>query len=263
MAHSHESAGRISEAESTYKQAAALRPDYWDGIEELGLFYDRHERYPEAIEQLRRVVQLTPDNAQAFSNLGAIYIDTSDPKFRSDAEAALNKSIELSPSYSAYANLGSLYYDDKRYTEAASMMERALQINPENYLVWNWLMNAYEWLDQKEKVAAALEKAFSLASRDAELKPRDATSHAVLAYLSAKKKLPEKAQSNLQTSLILAPDDPDILEDAACTYELLLDRPRAIEEAEKALQKGYTLERMKNDPVLRGVVSDPTFHPHK
>ena len=263
MAHSHESAGRISEAESTYKQAAALRPDYWDGIEELGLFYDRHERYPEAIEQLRRVVQLTPDNAQAFSNLGAIYIDTSDPKFRSDAEAALNKSIELSPSYSAYANLGSLYYDDKRYTEAASMMERALQINPENYLVWNWLMNAYEWLDQKEKVAAALDKAFSLASRDAELKPRDAASHAVLAYLSAKKKLPEKAQSNLQTSLILAPDDPDILEDAACTYELLLDRPRAIEEAEKALQKGYALERMKNDPVLRGVVSDPTFHPLK
>jgi tetratricopeptide (TPR) repeat protein len=124
-------------------------------------------------------------------------------------------------------------------------------------------MNAYEWLDQKEKVAAALDKAFSLASRDAELKPRDAASHAVLAYLSAKKKLPEKAQSNLQTSLILAPDDPDILEDAACTYELLLDRPRAIEEAEKALQKGYALERMKNDPVLRGVVSDPTFHPLK
>jgi hypothetical protein len=37
--------------------------------------------------------------------------------------------------------------------------------------------------------------------------------------------------------MYLAPDDPDILEDAANTYELLLDRARAIEYAEKALQK--------------------------
>ena len=259
MARSHESAGRISEAEATYKQAAALRPDYWDGIEELGLFYDRQEKYPEAIEHLRRVVQLTPDNAQAFSNLGAVYIDTNDPKRRPDAEMALNKSIELNPTYFAYANLGSLYYDEKRYSEAASMMEKALQMNPENYLVWNWLMNTYEWLKEEDKAAAALEKAFSLASREAELKPRDATAHAVLAYLCAMKKLPEKAQSHLQTSLILAPDDPDILEDAANTYELLLDRARAIEYAEKALQKGYALERMENDPVLQGVVSDPKF----
>ncbi|HEV3511048.1 MAG TPA: protein kinase [Candidatus Sulfotelmatobacter sp.] len=259
MARSHESAGRISEAEAAYKQAAALRPDYWDGIEELGLFYDRQAKYPEAIEQLRRAVQLTPDNAQAFSNLGAIYIDTNDPKLRPDAEMALNKSIELSPSYFAYANLGSLYYDEKRYSEAASMMEKAVQMNAENYLVWNWLMNTYEWLNQKDKAAAALERAYSLASREAELKPRDAASHAVLAYLSAEKKLPGKAQSNLQTALILAPDDPDILEDAACTYELLLDRPHAIEYAGRALQKGYALERMENDPVLQGVVSDPQF----
>jgi len=259
MARSHEAAGRISEAEVTFKQAAALRPDYWDGIEELGLFYDRQGKYPEAIEQLRRVVQLTPDNGQAFSNLGAVYVDTNDPKFRLDAEMALNKSIEINPSYFAYANLGSLYYDEKRYSEAASMMERALQINAENYLVWNWLMNTYEWMNQKDKAADALEKAYSLASREAELKPRDAAAHAVLAYLSAKKELTGKARSHLQTSLILAPDDSDILEDAACTYELMLDRPRAIEYAEKALQKGYALERMKNDPVLQGVVSDPQF----
>jgi Tfp pilus assembly protein PilF len=141
------------------------------------------------------------------------------------------------------------------------MMEKALQINAENYLVWNWLMNNYQWLKEEDKAAAALEKAFTLASREAELKPRDPAAHAVLAYLSAMKKLPEKARSNLQTSLILAPDDPDILEDASNTYEVLLDRPRAIQYAEKALQKGYALDRMQNDPVMQGVVSDPRFNP--
>ena len=259
IAHSYESAGKIPEAEATYKQAAALNVENWDAVEELGLFYDRQAKYPEAIEQLRRVVKLTPDNSQAFSNLGAIYLDTSDPKLRPEAEVALNKSIELNPTYFAYANLGSLYYDEKRYAEAASTFEKALQLNSENYLVWNWLTNCYKWLGQTEKATSTLEKAYSLATREAELKPRDSLAQAILASLCAGKKLREKALGHLQTSLILSPDDPDVLEDAAVTYELLGDRPHALEFAEKALQKGYALERIKNDPDMRGVLSDPNF----
>src|SRR5262249_13141440 len=49
IAHSYETGGRLAEAETTFKKAAALRPDYWDGYDELGLFYDRQNRYPEAI----------------------------------------------------------------------------------------------------------------------------------------------------------------------------------------------------------------------
>lgn len=261
IAHSYESAGKIPEAEATYKQAAALNTNNWDAVEELGLFYDRQAKYPQAIEQLRRVVKLTPDNSQAFSNLGAIYIDTGDPVLRPEAEVALNKSIELNPTYFAYANLGSLYYDEKRYAEAASMLEKGLQTNSENYLVWEWLMNCYKWLGRPEKAAATLEKAYVLATRETELKPRDAVAQAILASLCAEKKLQEEALGHLQTSLILSPEDPDILEDAAGTYEHLGDRARAIEYAEKALQKGYALERMKNDPDLRGVLSDRNFRP--
>lgn len=152
-----------------------------------------------------------------------------------------------------------LYFDEKRYSEAASTYEKALQLNSENYLVWNWLTNCHKWLGQKEKAAATLEKAYALASREAELKPRDSLAQATLASLCAEKKLSEKALGHLQTSLILAPDDPDVLEDAAVTYELLGDRPHALEFAAKALQKGYAMDRMKNDPDMRGVLSDPNF----
>ncbi|MGB8325347.1 MAG: protein kinase [Candidatus Acidiferrum sp.] len=259
IARSHEMAGHIPEAEAAFKQAAALRPDFWDGYEELGLFYDRQNKYPEAIEQLRHVVQLTPDNAQAFSNLGAIYVDTSDPKYHPDAEMALKRSIELSPSYAAYANLGSLFYDEKRYAESASAFEKAVDLNPENPAVWDWLMNSYEWMNQKDKAAQALDKAFFLASRDADLKPRDASAQVLLGSLSAKKKMPEKALGHTQTALILAPEDPDVLENAAATYELVGDRAHAIDYAQKALQKGFALDRMKNDPDMQGVLADPNF----
>jgi serine/threonine-protein kinase len=262
LARSHESAGRIAEAEASFKQAAALRPDYWDGYEELGLFYDRQGKFSDAIEQLRRVVQLTPDNAQAFSNLGAIYIDAGDPKYLPDAEMALKKSLELNPSYAAYANLGSLMADQKRFVEAAANFEKALELNSENYLVWVWLTNAYQWTNQKDKAATALDKAFELTSREATLKPRDALARITLASLSAKKHLADKALGDMETALILAPDDPDVLENAASTYELLGDRTKALEFAQKALRKGISLDRMKIDADIQGVLNDPKFHPN-
>ncbi len=260
LAHSHETAGRIAEAETTYKQAAALRPDDWDGYNELALFYDRQNKYPQAIENLKRAIQLTPDNAQAYSNLAAVYLDTGDPKFRADAEQALKRSIDLNPSYPAYANLGSLYYDTKRYAEAVAAYEKALQLNSENYLVWEWLMNSYQWLGQKEKAAAALDQSFTLALRETQLKARNPAPQAALAMYYAKRGHPDKARNSLETALALAPDDPEILESAGGTYELLGDRTRAIEYVQKALQKGYPLEKVKNDPDLQGMLTDSRFH---
>lgn len=261
LAHSHETAGRIAEAEATYKQAAALRPDYWDGYNDLALFYDRQNKYPQAIENLKRAIQLTPDNAQAYSNLGAIYLDSGDPKLRPDAEQAFKKSIDLNPSYPAYANLGSLYYDTRRYADAAAAYEKALQLNSENYLVWEWLMNSYQWLGQKDKAASALDKSFNLALREAQLKPRDPTPQVTLAAYYAKKGDPEKARNSLETALALAPDDPDILEGAGVAYELLGDHTRAIQVILKSLQKGYLLEKVRNDPDLQSMLTDSRFHP--
>src|SRR5215468_2686584 len=69
------------------------------------------------------------------SNMTASYINMSDPKAIPRAEAALKKSIDLSPSYPAYANLGILYSQQKRYEESAAATEKALQLNDQNYRV--------------------------------------------------------------------------------------------------------------------------------
>ena len=64
MACGQETAGQVADAEATYKRAIALRPDYWDGYNTLGAFYVRQRRFDDAIEQLQRARQLTPDNTQ-------------------------------------------------------------------------------------------------------------------------------------------------------------------------------------------------------
>jgi tetratricopeptide (TPR) repeat protein len=261
IAHAYENAGRVQDAETTFKKAAALRPDSWVSYNDLGLFYDRQNKYPESIAALKKAIELTPDNAQVYLNLGAVYIDTSDPTLTSNAEQALKKSIDLTPGYPAYANLGQLYYSQKRYVESASMTEKALQLNDNNYLVWNNLVNAYEWLKEKDKAATARARATELAEKSAKLNPQDALPQAKLAGFYARQNLREKALARIQTALALSPDDPAILEDVATAFEYLGDRHQAIQYAQRAMQKGYPLSQLANDPEMQSLLLDPSFHP--
>jgi len=236
-----------------------LRPDYWDGYEELGFFYDRHGRYPEAIGQLQQAVSLTPDNAQIYANLGAIYSDVDDPKLFPDAEKALKKSLELSPSYAAYANLGNLYYIEKRYAESATMTEKALQLNSNDYLVWNNLIVAYEWLDETKKANLARVQMLEVLQRYIKVQPQDALAQSLLAILYADNKLRQEAVIRMQTAEALAPNDPQVIENVGIAYEMLGERLQAMKYVGEAMRKGLPPDQVKNDPDLRELVKDPNF----
>jgi serine/threonine protein kinase/tetratricopeptide (TPR) repeat protein len=261
IATSYENAGRIQDAEATFKKAAAMRPDYWNGYNALALFYDRQGKYSEAIVQLNKAIELTPDNAQVYLNLGAVYSDTGDVKLFPNAELALRKSLELSPSYAAYANLGNLYYLEKKYSESAAMTEKALQLNGNNYLVWYNLIQAYKWLKETDKAEAAREQMLEVLLRTTNLKPQDALAQSVIAIVYAETKLKEKAVMKIQTALALSPDDPEVMENVGIAYEKLGDRRQALACVQKALQKGFERERVMGDPDLRNLVADSKFPP--
>ena len=261
QATAYEHAGRFDDAEATYKKAIALRPDYWDGYNTLGNFYDSRGHYDQAIIQYQRAIELTPDNPVAYSNLGAAYLDSGDSKKFPQAEAALKKSIELSPSYPAYANLAFMYESQKRYAEAAVACEKALQMNDKDYLVWANLATAYDGLDQGDKAAAARDRELPLIEQVVAQNPRDAGARSRLAFMYATKKRRDKALSEIQTSLALAPDDSDVLENIGETYEKLGDRNHAVQYTQKAVEKGYSLETLKGQESLQGVLSDPNFRP--
>ena len=261
-ANAYERMGRIADAEETYKKGVALRPDDWDGYNTLGVFYNREGRYADAIAQFEHAAQLTPDNAVVYINLAASYLDRGDPKDFPQAEAALKKSIELGPSYPAYANLAFLYMDEKRYAESVAMSQKALQLNDKNYLVWANLMSAYQVLDQKDNFAAARDHAIGLLEEKVNLEPQDALAQVSLAALYAQKGLREKALTRVQSALARAPEDAKVLELAGETYENLGDRPRALEYIQKALQKGYSLDDLKSSPDLQNLLYDPKFRPN-
>ena len=260
LARSYENSGRVADAEAAFKKSAALRPDSWDAYNELGNFYDRQSKFQDAIQQYRHALELTPDNAQVYTNLAGTYLNTGDPKFQGDAERALKKSVELNPSYPAYANLGNLYLTEQRYQESASVTEKALKLNDHDYMVWNNLVLAYEWLKDKDKAEAARQRTLALLEQAVKLTPQDATAQANLAALYAHYGFTTKAATRIQTALALAPNDSGVIAEVAEAYELLGQRDQAISHMQKAVQKGFALDQAKIDPELTALISDPKFH---
>ena len=124
IGYTQEAAGHLAEAEDNYKKAVSLRPDYWDSYNTLGLFYHRQHRLPEAVAQLKKAIELTPDNTLVYDNLSVVYLSGGSPQDLDAAGDALRKSVELSPSYASYANLGYLYLQQERYADAAEVPAR-------------------------------------------------------------------------------------------------------------------------------------------
>jgi eukaryotic-like serine/threonine-protein kinase len=257
----YEHMGRTGDAEASYKQAAALRPDYWDGYNSLGWFYYRQGRTGDAVVQFRRVVELTPDNAAGYSNLAAALVDLGDPKALSEAEAALTKSIQLGPNYPAYANLGNLYFSQKRYAEAVQMTRKALELNDKDWAVWDNLLMSYEWLHDEQNTRSVREKTLAMLQSYVSGHSQDVQAESRLSSLEAESGQRENSLRHAEAALALAPKDPAVLADLAVTYEELGDRAEALKYVQQSLGNGYTFAGLQSRPGLQKLLADPHFSP--
>jgi len=69
----HVAEGDLIAAIDAYRRALAIDETFADAWEGLSMAYADLERYPEAIEAAHKVVELTPDEQLAFTNLSRIY----------------------------------------------------------------------------------------------------------------------------------------------------------------------------------------------
>jgi tetratricopeptide (TPR) repeat protein len=259
IASCYEHMGRLKDAEDTFARAAALRPDYWDGYNGLGAFYSRQNRSAEAAAEYRRVIELTPDNSAAYSNLGVAYMSIGDAKSLELAAAAFQKSLALTPTYEAYANLGALYALQKRYGDAAEATRQALKINDKNWLVWDNLLQSSLWLGEKSLAQDARVHTLELLTAYVAQHADEATPLANLACFYAEDHQREKALAELNGALALAPKDSEVLLRAAEVYKDLGDRKRALEYIREGLNNGATPDDVRGRYGLGELMSDASF----
>ena len=87
---------------SLYLKAIELNPDYANAYINLGIAYGKQDNYTKAIQMWEKAIELNPDDADAYTNLGIAYGEQNN---YTKAIQSYEKAIELKPDYAlAYWN---------------------------------------------------------------------------------------------------------------------------------------------------------------
>ena len=250
------SAGRARQAIDAYRKAVDVNPYHWVNSDTLGAAYLQLGKYPEAIDAFQRVIQLAPDNVNGYNDLGAVYLRTAQ---YDKALQAFRHALTLQQIPNTYTNLGIAYADAGRFAEAVPMFEKAAEMQPNAEVFAGNLADGYRWAGQREKAAAAYDKAIALALKAVQVNPRDAATRGNLALYYAKKGDAGTARRFMREARAIDPKSADLQYNEAVMSALLGDTDRAFADLHDALEAGLPLSSIETDPDLRGLRTDPRF----
>lgn len=236
---------RPQEAEVTFKRAIALRPQYWAGYARLARFYVEQSRYQEAAEQFELAAQHAPQNTFVFMGLGGAYIYLGDYE---RAERALRRSIDLSPRYQAYSNLGFVYLRQRRFDDAINAFEQAFKLGAQDYEIWGHLADAYFWATGKRDLALSrYQKAIVMAQDALKINPKDSNAHMLIAHYYSAIGQKDEALAQLRAALADQQQNAEVFYYAALVSNELHDSKEAVRWLRTALAHGYSAAEIKRD----------------
>ena len=166
----------------------------------------------------------------------------------------------IRPNFSAASNLGTHYFNDGRYADAARAFERAVALAPNDLRVWRNLASALHWAPgERPKAAAAFKKAVELAEAELKVNPRQPS---LLAHLaSAHSMLGSRAEAIAAATAVerLGVADAETAYTVAGVYEQIGDRAAAFSWLQQAIAKGYARDVIERSPSLAELRKDPRY----
>ncbi|MBI3654483.1 MAG: TonB family protein [Acidobacteria bacterium] len=230
---SHQSLGHKAEAIAAYQQALSIKAPY-DRLavihENLGRIYRSMNRPDQAMEELKKAVEIDPYRDPAYCLLGEAYLNLSR---LNEAVEALQKGVELNPINCCSMNyLGMAYIKLGRLPEAETILRRAIEVSPE---VPDGYMNLAVALQMKQQGDSA-EAILKLALNNTPKNWR--TLDYVAAFYSERGKLAE-AETLYREALKLEPNNVLLLNNLGYN---LVENNRNLEEALAMIQKAVAAE---------------------
>ncbi len=177
-----------------------------------------------------------------------------------DARDMFEQSLTIRKSYNIYSNLGTLYYIEGKFEDAARTYEQAIELNGNDYLTWGNLAAAYYGIHgKKDKAIETYKRAIEIAEGQLKINPNDPDVISNLASYYADVGNVTKSLSLLEKSLQMAPDNVQVIYRAATTYEHLGSRDKALHWIGIAIQNGYSRSEIENQPELKELVADDRY----
>jgi tetratricopeptide (TPR) repeat protein len=256
LANAYRNAGNKEEALKGYRRAIEINPYFWVNYNALGGALLTFGENDEAAAAFRKVTELEPDNPVGHENLASVYLRQG--KWE-QCIAGYQKALALQPFYSTYSNLGTAYFFLKRYAEAVQMYEKAVELNPHDQTSAGNLADALRWSGQKERAAAAYDRAIALAYKELEVNPRDAGALGMLALYYGKKGDARNALDFIRRARTMDRNDVQLMYNQALIHALLGHKPDSLRALREAFQKGYPAREAANDPEFSALAADPEF----
>lgn len=158
------------EAISNMEKVIEIKPNYFEGHNYLGLIYLELRYYDKAVIEFSRVIEINKDSIDGRNNLGVSYLRMNQAEkaiemFKTIVENPLYASSERS--LSSYRNLGDLYYRKGKYSEAISVLKKAILVSQDYYPAY-YLMALS--LNKSEKYGYAADALISAIEKDPEYK---------------------------------------------------------------------------------------------
>ncbi len=191
--------GRIDEAIGAFRAVVEIRPDHAESFSNLGAALRRQGDGEGAVSALRRALELDPELASAHFNLGNALAQRGET---AEAITAYRAAIASQPdSAGAYNNLANLLSGLERFDDALPVARQAVRLAPDAPDIAVNLGNALLGLNRPRDAAGAYRRAIKL-------NENFALAHANLGIALKNMEAFEEALGAHRRAVGLGPDDP-------------------------------------------------------
>jgi serine/threonine-protein kinase len=253
--------GEFDIAERAFQTAINLRPDFAESHLDLGYVYFTTGRLDAAANQFRQASRAAPRNRSAHINLGAVLALQ---KRTDEAIRAFEDALALEPDFRAYSNLGTLYFEDGRFGDAAEMFQNAIELAgeelpPEQYYLLGNLASSLHWSGQADAAKPAFADAVELAERQ---RLADASDPAVVVDLAGYYGMIGRNDRGIELLEALTEFeilDPFLMGTISESYEDLGERDRAIQWIATALANELPVDWIESRPSFNSLREDQRY----
>ena len=253
----YERVGDRDQARATYDEAIALRPDDWAIIANAGGFYYDQLDFETAVSYFRRLVELRPEPAWAWSNLGGALYRNGEAD---EARIALERSVAIGPTYEGLSNLGTLEFYEGNYPNAVPLIEQALAIDDSDWQVWNNLAESLRFGGgDTDRISRAYRRTAELAGEDLEAGSGGPYLELVVISALAAGGRADRARERLSAFDTGRIDAPGLMFVLAAVWEDLGDRDPALDWLQRAVEGGYPATEIESYPGFAALREDPRY----
>ena len=147
--------GQTSEAIKAFKTALELDPGYYEGWFNLGLVYQKQNRFKEAIDCYNKNIDAYAQNPFALKNLALCYSLVGKTKKALEIAKILNGEGD---NWESYFNLGTTAQIGGEIEEGIKNYAKAIKLNPEFGLSYGQLYNLYSRICDWDRAKALVPK---------------------------------------------------------------------------------------------------------